>query len=116
MISMNELKKQLAGHIGTQSYTPTILKMLMTEGIVDLIKLAKCNWLITDAAVIIGNKIAVKSFVVIKIKVENNKATVTYDDGNYNILHTQQYEYTDLSEGEFEFYWQRNVFMLKSEY
>ncbi len=56
-------------------------------------------------------------FLLIKLAVGNdNKALLSVDDGNENILAQARINFTDVQEGEWKFYLTNNVLLLPSEY
>ncbi len=56
-------------------------------------------------------------FLLIKLIVGNdNKAFLSVDDGNENILVQARINFTDVQEGEWKFYLTDNVLLLPSEY
>lgn len=106
---------ELAQFYGTEGYTRGHMNVLMTDGVNYLTQYG-ASWLVTDATVIVKQKLAQHEFVMIEALVdENNTARVIYSDGNDNILHKQIYEYTDLS-CNVKMYYTNNVMMLAGEY
>ena len=55
-------------------------------------------------------------FQVWKIKVENNQAVVTIDDGNSNFLKKYNLEFTDFPLDEIEIWFTDRTLLLRSEY
>jgi len=66
-------------------------------------------WLVTDVLAILEKKYKHEPFVSVKLKlseVPNDKSvTVTCDDGNGKILHTQRYEYSS-AQRNLTLYWE----------
>lgn len=101
-------------------------RMVYTSGVRWMAETAKAYWLIDACASWLPDKkLRGEEFIVFRLKVHpDNSATLTGDDGNGNILITQQIEYTDYAkagETECELYavgtpGQPTVLMLPSEY
>jgi len=107
--------KNIGQFIGTLSY----YKMYgfdITEGVKYL-----CDngyyWFVSDSLIAIRYyKLHLKNpFIVVKLKLHKKGASIIIEDGNYNKLYQQNYEYTD-AKAEAKFYVQNNVAMLPSEY
>ena len=112
-----EFKNDLAQFTGTFQYHKlTLLPLLATDGVEYFADKAEAFWLINDIATITCLKLKNEPFIVVKAKSENNKAVVEYEDGDYNPLFKQKYDYTDLIPGEWKFFVYNNVIMLPSEY
>jgi hypothetical protein len=61
--------------------------------------------------------VASEGFQVWKLKVNADRtATLTCDDGNYNIVYTQHIAFTDFPLDEIKFYFTDNTILLPSEY
>jgi len=78
----------------------------------------EASWLVSDIAVICKMKKEVKDepFIAIHAIVKNRKAEVIYTNGNNHELFIQKYSYTDLPNGNYDFYFTDNTLMLSSEY
>jgi hypothetical protein len=113
---LNELKSEQSNFTGAENYYPDFMGMKLTDGTKYTMERAKCGWLMSDVAVIVNMKLKKEEFVVVTTKVKDHKAVVTYDDGNGKVLYEQNYEYTDLPDGEFKMYHSNGVLMLPSEY
>jgi hypothetical protein len=104
---------------GTEDYffNPMFAKIRYTDG-VKYVSDNGAAWLVTDALAVLAHheKVRVEEFVAIKVKSANGAATVTYDDGNDNVLYVQQYPVTDLPAGEIKFFYTDTVLMLAGEY
>lgn len=61
-------------------------------------------------------QMAGEEFMVIKLKVEGSKATITTEDGNDRVLTQRRIDYTDCPEGEWTFYLVDGTLLLPSEY
>ena len=56
------------------------------------------------------------AFLHIKLNVNDNKATISVDDGNDNVLAAAKIKFTDVQEGEWRFYLTDNTLLLPTEY
>lgn len=107
--------KGLGQFIGTTQYWKGWLDTNYTEGI-KYISENGYSWFVTDAISIIKVKFMQEPFIVIMLKLlDDNKAQMIIDDGNGNVLYTQDYEYTD-AKRELTLYFIDNVLMLSGEY
>ena len=119
-MTVEEFKEGLEKFFGTENYHQlTTFPVYATDGVEYFCRNANANWLFSDmSAFAMGNPD--KHFIVAIATVKDEKCDVVYDDGNYNVLFTQHYEYTDLYEGEWKFfisnYANEKVIMLPSEY
>ena len=55
-------------------------------------------------------------FYLIRLKVENEKAIVTFEGDEEEVCSQQKIEYTDCPEGEWVFFFYNNVLMWNGEY
>lgn len=85
-----------------------------TEGI-KLIGDNGATWLQTDVLAVLCHKLADQHFVCIKATKEESGAKVVYDDGNGNVLHKQEYEFSDLP-CDVKMFCVNNRLILASEY
>lgn len=113
-------QSDLSGFIGTENYYK-YGKILLTDGVKYLAETAKCYWLLDIVASAqitpkIHQYLKEDDFQSIKLVVKNKKAVFTIDDGNKNILYTQNIKYTDFPLDEIKLYLINNVLMLTSEY
>lgn len=74
--------------------------------------------LVQDAAISITHIAHLRKewFLTITITVHGTDAKVVFDDGNNNVLHSQEYQSCDLPEGQYKMYCTNKVLMLASEY
>lgn len=74
-------------------------------------------WLITDILAVLSHekKVMREEFVSINVRVIDGGAKIIYDDGNGNVLFTQDYPITDFP-GNVKFFYTNKVLMLASEY
>ena len=115
---MKELSElNLNQFIGTSEYyRHSFFKMTYTDGIKYLADKAGCYWLLDIIATEIFPSLRKQPFIVINMKVEDNKAVITADDGNKNVFYTRAVEYTDFPSGDLKLYLQGGVLLLPSEY
>ena len=119
-MTIEEFKEGLEKFTGTEQYHKlTDNFVLATDGVEYFCRNASAYWLFSDmSAFVMGNPD--KHFIVATVNVKDEKCEVVYDDGDYNVLFTQHYEYTDLFEGEWQFfisnYPSEKVIMLPNEY
>ncbi len=115
----DELLTALAYFTGTTQWyrNPMFPAFTFTDGVKFLANNANCYWLIDY---IFSNQILPEikdaGFQVWKISVSENKATVTMDDGNGNILKEFKIPYTDFPLSEFKLLFTNNVLLLITEY
>lgn len=117
---MEEQNLELLGienFIGTEHYFNGYMGVKYTDGVY-YISQNGYSWLVTDCIAVIktNSKISREAFLSIKLKVNEDKtAVMTIDDGNNNILYTQEYNYTD-AKRDLNLYFMNDVLMLNSEY
>ncbi len=99
---------------GTQQYFKCWLGALATDG-VNYIMGNGYSWLVTDALSVIKLELKDEPFLVVKLKVKDNKAVMTIEDGNGKVFHTQDYDYTSAKK-DLTLYFVENVLMLSGEY
>lgn len=114
--SLEQIKSELSQHTGSATLYEGYMKIFLTEGALDFAEKANAYWLVNDASVILKLKLSHEPFVAIKTTVHNKGAVVIYDDGDGNELFRQEYEYTDLPNGNFSLWACDSVLMLPSEY
>jgi len=109
--------ERLALFSGSQNIYTGFMGTKHTDGCHYLIA-NDASWLISDIAIIckMQKKVKQEPFVSIKTKIEDNQCIVEYTDGNNNKLFSQKYSYTDLPNGNINFYFTDNTLMLSSEY
>jgi len=111
--------KQLNQFYGTQQYF-NCLGALVTEG-VKYIMDNGYSWFITDALAVIKfrnkfPKLRNQPFLSVKLKLPaKNEADLIIEDGDYNKLYKQHYDFTDAKK-ELTLFYTDNVLMLNSEY
>ena len=75
------------------------------------------GWFISDAKAVLKGvpRVRNEEFVVVRLTVNPDKtATVTYDDGNNNVLYHQNYKWTS-AKRDIKLYFENNVLMLPDE-
>ncbi len=121
----NQIKAGLQQFCGTQTlYSIPLLQTRFTDGLKFLADKAECYWLITDVSVIAKSLMAKSYFVTVDFKrlsqeereAQQCEATITYGDGNGNILETHRYTVTDFPLDELRLYFTDNTLMLPTEY
>ena len=123
MDKTNEIQQHLNEFNGSSSiYKIGLIGTLYTEGIKYLASAAECHWLVTDVSVM-GKSLMEKSYFVtvdfkkhLANKPNEPVATITYGDGNNNILQQQTYGYTDFPLEKLRLFFVNNTLMLPSEY
>jgi len=102
----------------TQYYLDGITRKKYTDG-VHHVEQNGAGWLISDALIVLAMVEGVRGQPFVHIKAtpetETERARVTYDDGNDNVLHKQEYMTSDLP-CEVRMYFTSGVLMLASEY
>jgi hypothetical protein len=112
--------KGLNGFIGTQNYYQ-YMGVLFTDGIRYIMENGY-GWFVTDAiAVIVAHQkirrhLQKDDFLTIKLKLKgNSEADMIFEDGNYNELYRQHYDFTDAKK-DLKLFYTGNVLMLNSEW
>jgi len=106
---------------GTEHYyrTTFMKDFVVTDGVNIMFEKLQCYWVGDIVASYIPTIMKLDSFFSVKVIVNDSKAIFTIDDGNGNILVTQDIPYTDLKQNLKMFlqYDEQNfVLMLPSEY
>jgi hypothetical protein len=116
--------KALNSYYGTQNYYQ-YMGVLFTDGVKYIMENGY-SWFVTDAiAIIIAHQkirrhLQNDDFLTIKLKLNKDKdgfttADMIFEDGNYNQLYRQHYDFTDAKK-ELKLFYTGNVLMLSSEY
>ena len=110
--------KRLGSFTGTLQYWREWLNTLVTDGVHYIMENGYA-WLVTDAISVIKTmqKLRKEPFLVIRLELDKEESTarMIIDDGNDNVLYTQNYGFTDAKRG-LKLYFQNNVVLLPSEY
>jgi hypothetical protein len=104
---------------GTDNYYRHALcrTVTYTDGVKYLAETANAYWLIDKVATNqLEAKIRREEFQCWKLKVKDNTAILTCDDGNDNIVHREEITYTDFPLDEVALWVSHNVILLPSEY
>lgn len=110
------LAKDLEQFTGTENYykaspwTPIVI----TDGVKYFADKGGAWWAVDD--ILINATPLNKSFLSVEVESKDNKATITYSDGDYNVLLKHEYPITDLENGTYKFFITNYVMMLTSEY
>jgi hypothetical protein len=73
-------------------------------------------WFLDILATELADLQETEDFMSITLIVVDKSAKILVDDGNGNILHTREVDYTDAEEGAWKFFFTNNVLLLPSEY
>ena len=121
-ISPTELKNNLSHYSGSESfYRHSLGKFIYTDGVQYLAENAECYWLLD----IIGSLnfhpdkfMEKEEFMCMNLVVKSGttKAVFTADDGNDNILYTQEIPSTDFPLSEIKLFYCNQTLLLPSEY
>lgn len=120
-ITAAEVETNLAQFTGTTQYYRINPNIVLTDGTKYLAGNAGCYWLMDlIASYVTLRRFDGQDFVAINMVVTDRSAVVTLDDGNGNVLVTQQIEYTDFPLDQIRLYACRSeqlwFVMLPSEY
>ena len=97
---------------------PLARKVLYTEGAQYVAEHGGAYWLLDALAFAQAiPEVSAESFQFWTLTVRpNHTATLICDDGNGQVVHTQELEFTDFPLDEIKFYFTNNVILLPSEY
>ena len=115
---MSNLSYQLSQFTGTESYYKYVGGTMLTDGAKYLADEGQCYWLLDIIASLKlvpeceGEEFMSCTFT----KNENGGGTFVADDGNENVLYTQEIEFTDFPEDEINLFFIDNIILLPSEY
>jgi hypothetical protein len=113
-------ESNLSQFTGTENwYRHGILRrILFTDGAKFVADEGGAYWLLDAIAFSQSEpKVAAEDFQVWTLKVKDDRtATLTCDDGNHNIVYTQQIEFTDFPLDEIAFWFANNTIYLPSEH
>ena len=109
--------KHLPYYIGTQQYY-NVFGVHVTEGVKYLMDNGYA-WFVTDTIAVIKcvPKVRKEPFLSVKLKLNREKAhaDLIIEDGNYNELYRQHYNFTDAKK-DLKLFCTDNVLMLNTEY
>lgn len=116
--STGQLESYLAQFTGTENWYrhPLIRDVTFTDGVKAFAEKAGAWWFVDDCIIEYDPLQSKHGFLTITLKVSNDQATITVDDGNDNVLATKHIQYTDCPAGQYKFYFTNDVFLLPSEY
>jgi S-adenosylhomocysteine hydrolase len=106
---------------GSRKMIKDFMNCVVTDGIHAFREKHQCYWIFSDVIPVAMLKFKGKEgFLNCTLTVKDHKAKMVIDDGNDNILYTQDYKWTDLDQG-ISFYAVENeigtyTIMLKEEY
>jgi len=109
----------LAHFTGTENWYRhgLVRNMLYTDGVKFVAERGAAFWLIDKVATLqLEERIRSEPFQVWRLKVEGSAATLTCDDGNDNVIHSERIDYTDFPMAEITFFVEGDVILLPSEH
>lgn len=114
-------KDDLAQFTGTERwYRHGIVRdVLFTDGAKHVADTAGAYWLLDEIALAQRHepRVAGEEFQIWKLTVHpDQRATLVCDDGDGNIVHTKEIEYTDFPLDEIRLYYTAHVILLPNEY
>lgn len=120
MKDANEIRNTLPHFTGTSVWYKhaCVPGVTYTEGAKYLFESADAYWLL-DKIATCGTMLPEckpEEFQVWKLKVADNKATLSCEDGNGNTVYTENLQFTDFPLSEAELWLTNNVILLPSEY
>ena len=114
--SSEELRNNLEQFWGTENYfTNPLVKYKYTDGVKYFAEHAGAYWLLQEINGLYV-KLGCPVFLNIVVKSNKKKADIIVDDGNDKVLIKKHIGFTDLPEGEWQFFLTDNVLMVPSEY
>jgi hypothetical protein len=118
MKSKSEIINELNQFCGTEHYYRHLFGIVYTDGVKFLAEECQCYWLIDlVASYQSDSKVKLEEFQVYKLTVNvDHSAVVEITDGNYNIIQTQDLEFTDFPLPEVTLWFTNNVLYLPSEH
>ena len=109
------LQAELQQYYGTEKYYRlNLTPIVATDGVKAFADKGNAYWAV-DEMCFRAMKLK-QPFLAVTITSSNNKATITYEECNYNQLKETKIPRTDLEAGTYQFYITDNVIMLTSEY
>lgn len=105
----------LANFYGSENIYRYMGGVKFTDGVKFLMD-NDAHWLCSDAMIVCAMvpKVRREEFVHIEARVKDGACIVVYGDGNGKVLHTQEYDSTDLP-CNVDFYYENGTFMLVGE-
>lgn len=117
-----EIQNNLAQFIGTDGYHRYMGNILLTDGSKYMAEACGAFWFLDVIWSVLMTKSTIRAeeMIVAKLKRTGDKAVVTLEDGNKNILYTQKIPFTDFPLEEMEVWANvqedKRVILLPSEY
>lgn len=91
--------------------------IIYTDGVKYLAETANAFWLIDKIATNqMDPKIRANEFQCWKLKLDGTRATLTCDDGDENVLHTEEITFTDFPLPEIDLWVEGSTILLPSEH
>ncbi|MEA1972393.1 MAG: hypothetical protein U9N34_03740 [Candidatus Cloacimonadota bacterium] len=118
MQTYEEFQEETKHFYGTENYfrVNRFSPVVVTDGVKHVLESKQCYWF-ADIIMSYQDKLKDQGLQVWGIVVnEDNSATVTCEDGNYNILITQEIPFTDLATQKMVFWCSDGVIYLPSEH
>lgn len=117
-MTSDDLKLSLQHFIGTETWWrhPINRNLLYTDGVKFFASNAGAYWFLDIVATELAPQQGQHPFMHITLRVKDEKANITVDNGDCLILFEKKIGYTDCPEGDWEFYLTDNVLLLPSEY
>mgnify|MGYP001179540579 CR=1 FL=1 len=118
MKSINDIQAELKQFIGSCIYYKSFFGILYTDGVKYLAENCQCYWLIDAVASWqYDEKVKSEEFQIYKLFVNEDKsAKLQIEDGNYNVVQTQEFEFTDFPLRKIELWFSNGVLYLPSEH
>ena len=121
MKNKDEILKDLAHCTGSDEYIRYLGGMLLTQGATEFARLCGAFWLLDILVSVQGKKeVKAEEFQVLKIKKTGDRAVVTVEDGNDNVLYKQNIPFTDFPLDEYQLFaihdGTHRIILLPSEY
>ena len=118
MKSPEEIRSELDQFTGTEHYYRHFFGVVYTDGVKYLSEQCQCFWLFDAiASWQTDPKVMKEEFQVWKLKVlEDKSAILSCEDGNYNVIVTQEIEYTDFPLDSITVFFANSTLYLPSEH
>jgi len=107
--------KHLPYYVGTQCYY-NVLGVKVTEGVKYIMDNGYA-WFVTDtlAVIVCSPKLRAEPFLSVKLKVKDQEADLSIEDGNDNAFYHQHYDFTDAKK-DLTLFYEYGVLLLASEH
>lgn len=120
-LTANELDCHLRHFTGTEQWFrhSFVRSMLYTEGVQFFAEQGGqegAYWFLDIVATEYFTMLSKEPFLVIRLIVENQEASIRVDDGNDRVLKEKSIVFTDMQPGDWKFYLTDNVLLLPGEY